>query len=326
MPVPPSLLQGLRLPVVAAPMFLTSGPALVTECAKAGIIGTFPALNQRTTEGFRDWLREITSTLAASVNPAAYGVNVIVHKTNPRVRADLEVCAEFQVPLIITSLGAVADVVKQVHGYGGVVFHDVTTAKHARKAADAGVDGLILVTAGAGGHAGALNPFALLHEVRSFFKGTILLAGALSTGRDVAAARMMGADLAYMGTRFIATQESTVPARYKEMLTASSAADILYTPSISSMPANFLRPSIVEAGLDPNNLVPPPSIDLSRTLKAHDEEPTEHRPKAWRDVWSAGQGVGAIDDAPATAVLVERLITEYRAARAASLRDDARFE
>ncbi|MET0286693.1 MAG: nitronate monooxygenase, partial [Polyangiales bacterium] len=202
MPIPSSLQQGLRLPVVAAPMFLTSGPALVTACAKAGIIGTFPALNQRTTEGFRDWLREITTTLSASANPAAYGVNLIVHKTNPRVNADLEVCAEFKVPLIITSLGAVKDVVEKVHSYGGVVFHDVTTAKHARKAAEAGVDGLILVSAGAGGHAGAINPFALLSEVRSFFQGTILLAGAISTGSDVAAARMAGADFAYMGTRF----------------------------------------------------------------------------------------------------------------------------
>ncbi|HEX5655778.1 MAG TPA: nitronate monooxygenase family protein [Polyangiales bacterium] len=325
MPIPSSLQQGLRLPVVAAPMFLTSGPALVTACSQAGIIGTFPALNQRSTEGFREWLREITTALAASPNPAAYGVNLIVHKTNPRVAADLEVCAEFKVPLIITSLGAAKDVVERVHAYGGVVFHDVTTAKHARKAAEAGVDGLILVSAGAGGHAGAINPFALLHEVRSFFQGTILLAGALSTGSDVAAARMMGADFAYMGTRFIATQESYVSARYKEMLVEAGASDILYTPAISSIPANFLRQSIVEAGLDPEKLVAPPGIDLTHITEPYKKGP-EEKAKAWRDVWSAGQGVGAIGDTPPAAELIERLISEYRAARASFQRDDARFE
>ncbi len=323
MPIPSSLQQGLRLPVVAAPMFLTSGPALVTECCKAGIIGTFPALNQRSTEGFREWLQEITNTLQGT-NAAAYGVNLIVHKTNPRVNADLEVCAEFKVPLIITSLGAVKDLVEKVHSYGGVVFHDVTTAKHARKAAEAGVDGLILVSAGAGGHAGAINPFALFHEVRSFFKGTILLAGAISTGSDVAAARMMGADLAYMGTRFIATQESYVSARYKEMLLEASASDILYTPAISSVPANFLRQSIVEAGLDPEKLVPPPGIDMSHITEPY-KKGSEEKAKAWRDVWSAGQGVGAIHDLPTTATLVERLIGEYREARATFTREDAKY-
>lgn len=325
MPIPSSLLQGLRLPVVAAPMFLTSGPALVTACARAGIIGTFPALNQRTSEGFREWLLEIKRALAQSESPAAYGVNLIVHKTNPRVSADLEVCAELEVPLIITSLGAVADVVKKVHDYGGVVFHDVTTVRHAHKAAEAGVDGMILVSAGAGGHAGAVNPFALLAEVRAFFKGTILLAGALSSGSDVAAARMMGADLAYMGTRFIATQESYVPARYKEMLLEASAADILYTPHVTSLPANFLRQSIVEAGLDPDKLVPPAGIDLTHVTEPH-RKVSEEKAKAWRDVWSAGQGVGSIHDLPPTAELVERLIEEYRTARTNFLRDDARFE
>jgi nitronate monooxygenase len=304
-------------------MFLTSGPALVTACAKAGIIGTFPALNQRTTEGLREWLKEITAALTGPA--AAYGVNLIVHKTNPRVRADLEVCTEFKVPLIITSLGAASDVVQQVHSYGGVVFHDVTTAKHARKAAEAGVDGLILVSAGAGGHAGTINPFALLHEVRSFFKGTILLAGALSTGRDVAAARMMGADFAYMGTRFIATQEALVPEGYKTMLTEAGASDILYTPAISSIPANFLRQSIIQAGLDPDKLVPPPGVDLSHITEPYKKDHDESKAKAWRDVWSAGQGVAAIDDVPSARELVERLIQEYQAANARFAREDARF-
>jgi nitronate monooxygenase len=325
MPIPSRLQQGLRLPVVAAPMFLTSGPDLVSACSKAGIIGTFPALNQRSTEGLREWLDTIRAELAASSHAAAYGVNLIVHKTNPRVRADLELCAELEVPLIITSLGAAADVVQQVHSYGGVVFHDVTTARHARKAAEAGVDGLILVCAGAGGHAGTINPFALLHEVRSFFQGTILLAGALSTGRDVAAARMLGADFAYMGTRFIATQESLVSARNKQMITEAGSSDILYTPAISSIPANFLRQSIVEAGYDPERLAAPAGVDLSHITEPYKKAPGGSEAKAWRDVWSAGQGVAAIDDVPHAAALVERLIAEYRSAQTSFTTNDARF-
>jgi nitronate monooxygenase len=329
MPIPSPLLQGLRLPAVAAPMFLTSGPALVTACCKAGIIGTFPALNQRTTEGLREWLREIKEDLAAHTaqghTPAAFGVNLIVHKTNPRVAADLEVCAEARVPLIITSLGAASEVVDKVHAYGGLVFHDVTTAKHAKKAVEAGVDGLILVAAGAGGHAGTISPFALLHEVRQFFRGTILLAGCLSNGRDIATARMMGADFAYMGTRFIATQESIVPESYKEMITAAGASDIIYTPSISSIPANFLRQSIVQAGLDPDKLAPPPGVDLSHITEPYKKEKDEQSAKAWRDIWSAGQGVGAIADVPATAALVERLCDEYRAASEEFSQESSRF-
>jgi nitronate monooxygenase len=330
MPIPESLLTGLRLPVIAAPMFLTSGPALVSACCKAGIIGSFPALNQRTTEGLRAWLTEIEAELAAfeassGHKPAAYGVNLIVHKTNPRVLADLEVCAEKKVPLIITSLGAAADVVDKVHAYGGVVFHDITTAKHAKKAAEAGVDGLILVSAGAGGHAGSTNPFALIHEVRQFFHGTILLAGSLSTGRDVAAAQLLGADFAYMGTRFIATQESIVSDAYKQMITASSSADIIYTPAISSIPASFLRQSIVNAGLDPARLVAPAGIDLSHITEPYKKEKDEPKAKAWVDVWSAGQGVGAIDDVPPAAELVERLRSEYRAAISELSQRSARF-
>lgn len=327
MPLPEAF-QSLRIPAVAAPMFLTSGPALVSACCKAGVLGTFPALNQRTSEGFASWLSEIRSELdahekATGEKAAPFGVNLIVHKTNPRVMADLDVCAEYKVPLIITSLGAAHEVVEKVHSYGGLVFHDVTTTKHAKKAAEAGADGLILVAAGAGGHAGTWSPFALLQEVRSFFKGTILLAGCLSTGRDIAAAQMMGADLAYMGTRFIATQEAMVSDAYKDMIVQAGAADIFYTPAISSIPASFLRQSIVAAGLDPDKLVAPAGIDLSHVTQPYKKELQDS--KAWRDIWSAGQGVGGIHDLPPARELIERLIAEYRAATAEFDQTSARF-
>jgi len=311
MPIPESL-SPLKLPVVAAPMFLTSGPDLVAACCEAGVCGTFPALNQRTTAGLAEWLTALKSRLSGSPEAAPFGVNLIVHKTNPRVQADLEVLVRHQVPLVITSLGAAREVVDAVHSYGGLVFHDVTTAKHARKAADAGVDGLIAVTAGAGGHAGTLHPFALLGEIRAFFDKTILLAGCISTGRDVAAAQAMGADLAYMGTRFIATQESIVSDPYKQMIVDSGAGDILYTPAISSVPANFLRHSIVNAGLDPDRLAATERVDLSHITEPYKKE-LEHS-KAWRDIWSAGQGVGAIHDVPSAADLIDRLAHEYAAA------------
>ncbi|MFT3925079.1 MAG: nitronate monooxygenase family protein [Myxococcales bacterium] len=327
MPLPKAF-ESLRIPAVAAPMFLTSGPALVSACCKAGMVGTLPALNQRTTEGFADWLREIRDELerhaqTTGQQAAPFGVNLIVHKTNPRVMADLEVCAEFKVPLIITSLGAAHEVVEKVHSYGGLVFHDVTTAKHAKKAAEAGVDGLILVSAGAGGHAGTWSPFALLSEVRQFFSGTLLLAGCISSGRDIAAAQMMGADLAYMGTRFIATKEALVSQAYKDMIVAAGAADIVYTPSISSIPASFLRQSIVDAGLDPDKLAPPAGVDLSHITEPY--KPELKNSKAWRDIWSAGQGVGAIHDLPPAGELVARLAEEYRAATAEFARQSARF-
>ena len=300
MPIPSSLSR-LRLPAIAAPMFLTSGPDLVVETCKAGMIGAFPALNQRSTEGFRDWVRDIKARLADAPDAAPFGVNLIVHKSNPRVEADLAVCIEEKVPLVITSLGAVKDLVDAVHGYGGVVFHDVINARHGRSAARAGVDGLIAVCAGAGGHAGLTNPFALITELRSFFAGTIVLAGAINTGAQVAAARLAGADLAYMGTRFLATRESLVSDAQKQMVVDSAAADVIYTPSISGINASFLRASIAEAGLDPDNLPAPGELDM--TTEAH----------AWKDIWSAGQGVGGIEDIPHAADLVERLIVEYRA-------------
>ena len=296
MAIPASLQKGLKLPVIAAPMFLVSGPDLVVEACNAGIIGTFPSLNQRTTEGYREWLQEIKSRLKPDA--AAFGVNHIVHPTNPRLMADMMVSVEEKVPLIITSLGAVRDVVDAVHGYGGVVFHDIANVRHARKAAQAGVDGLILVANGAGGHAGVVNPFALVEEVRSFFDGTIILSGCLSTGSDVAAALMMGADFAYMGTRFISTTESMAQAEYKQMIVEAGASDITYTPAVSGIPANFLTPSLVANGIDPKSL-PEHKLDMA------DEA------KAWKTVWSAGQGSAGVRDVLPTAQLIHRLTDEF---------------
>jgi nitronate monooxygenase len=296
MAIPASLQNGLKLPVIAAPMFLVSGPDLVVECCNAGIIGTFPSLNQRSTEGYREWLHEIKSRLNPDAAP--YGVNHIVHPTNPRLMADMMVSVEEKVPLIITSLGAVRDVVEAVHGYGGVVFHDIANVRHARKAAQAGVDGLILVANGAGGHAGVVNPFALVEEVRSFYDGTIILSGCLSTGSDVAASLMMGADFAYMGTRFISTTESMAQAEYKQMIVESGASDVTYTPAVSGIPANFLTPSLVANGIDPKSL-PEHKLDMA------DEA------KAWKTVWSAGQGSAGVRDVLPTAELVHRLTDEF---------------
>jgi len=299
MAIPEKLKSGLTLPVIAAPMFLVSGPDLVVECCNAGVIGTFPSLNQRTTEGYREWLHEIKARLKPGA--AAFGVNHIVHPTNPRLMADMMVSVEEQVPLIITSLGAVRDVVDAVHGYGGAVFHDVANIRHARKAAEAGVDGLILVAGGAGGHAGVVHPFALVEEVRSFFSGTIILSGCISTGRDVAAARALGADFAYLGTRFIATTESAAQAEYKQMIVDSGSMDVTYTPAVSGIPANFLTKSLVANGIDPKSL-PEHKLDMGEEAKA------------WKTVWSAGQGSGAIHDVIPTADLVARLKSEWREA------------
>ncbi|WIY70513.1 nitronate monooxygenase family protein [Aquidulcibacter paucihalophilus] len=296
MAIPTSLQHGLKLPVIAAPMFLVSGPDLVVETCNAGVIGTFPSLNQRTTEGYREWLHEIKARL--NPDAAAFGVNHIVHPTNPRLMADMMVSVEEKVPLIITSLGAVRDVVEAVHGYGGVVFHDIANVRHARKAAEAGVDGLILVANGAGGHAGVVNPFALVEEVRSFYDGTIILSGCLSTGGDVAASIMMGADFAYMGTRFISTTESMAQSEYKQMIVESGASDITYTPAVSGIPANFLTPSLVANGIDPKSL-PEHKLDMA------DEA------KAWKTVWSAGQGSAGVRDVLPTAQLIHRLTDEF---------------
>lgn len=306
MPLPLQFQGRLSIPAVAAPMFLVSNPDLVVETCRAGIVGTFPALNQRTSEDFDAWLTEIGERLAKIERDtgrkcAPYGVNFIVHKSNPRVEADLEIAKKHKVPLIITSLGAVKELVTTVQGWGGLVFHDVINLRHSRKAAEAGVDGLIGVCAGAGGHAGLMSPFALVPEIRKFFGKTILLSGVLSTGRHIAAARMLGADLAYLGTRFIATKESAAQERFKDMIVETNAADIVYTSAISGVHGNFLMPSIAATGKE---------IDLSASHKMD----IAHEGRAWKDVWSAGQGVGSIDDIPSTAELCARLIREYREA------------
>lgn len=306
MSLPALLEQSLRLPVVAAPMFLISNPGLVLACCASGVVGSFPALNQRDSAGFKAWLEEIEAGLAQLQAPAPYAVNLIVHPTNPRLQADLALCVEHRVPIVITSLGAVKELVDAVHGYGGLVFHDVTTRRHAEKAAEAGVDGLIAVAAGAGGHAGTWSPFALVAEIRQFFDKTLLLAGCLNHGHEILAAQMLGADLAYMGTRFIATAESQAPGAYKQMLLDAHAVDIIHTPAVSGVPASFLRPSLEQAGYD------------MEALKGGYEQgklkPLDDEAKAWKTVWSAGQGVGGIDDLPGTSALIERLHDEYRKA------------
>jgi nitronate monooxygenase len=309
-----TLAARLRLPVIVAPMFLSSGPELVVACSKSGVIGSFPALNQRSSAGLDEWLDQIRGELEADTTAAPFAVNLIVHQTNPRVQADLALIVKHRVPLVITSLGAAREVVDAVHGYGGLVFHDVTTTRHARKAAEAGVDGLILVAAGAGGHAGTWSPFALLGEVRREFDGTVVLAGSLSTGTDIAAAQMMGADLVYMGTRFNASAESLASTEYKQMLVAATASDIVYTPAICTVPANFMRQSIAAAGLDPDRLAAAQGIDMRHVTQPYRKELESAHAKPWRDIWSAGQGVGAVVDLPPVHKLVDRLCTEYRAA------------
>ncbi|WAJ38248.1 nitronate monooxygenase family protein [Pseudomonas sp. GOM7] len=307
MSLPASLEQRLRLPLVAAPMFLVSNPALVAACCNSGIVGSFPALNQRESSGFRAWLEELDTQLTADAAP--YAVNLIVHGSNPRLQADLTICVERQVPIVITSLGAVKEVVDAVHGYGGLVFHDVTTRRHAEKAAEAGVDGLIAVAAGAGGHAGTWSPFALVAEIRQFFDKTLLLAGCLNHGHEILAAQMLGADLAYMGTRFIATEQSDAPAAYKQMLLQARAADIVHTPAVSGVPASFMRQSLEQAGYDLARLQDKGAINYGEKLK-----PVNDEAKAWKTVWSAGQGAGGIEDLPSVAELVTRLDHEYRTA------------
>lgn len=305
MAIPVAWTGRLRLPVVAAPMFLISGPDLVVECCRSGVVGTFPALNQRTSEGYDAWLTEISERLSSVPDAAPFGVNLVVHRSNPRLEADLEITIRHKVPLIITSLGLRRDLIDAVHAYGGIVFHDVTTLKFAEKAAAAGVDGLIAVTYGAGGHAGLISPFAAMHEIRKIFGGTLLLGGVMSTGRQVAAARLMGADMAYVGTRFMATAESLAVARQREMILDANAADVVYTPAVSGIHGNFLRASLAEAGKDPDDLTPPDQLNFGT---ANEDV------KAWRDLWAAGQGVGAIDDLPPAAELVGRMADDYWAA------------
>ena len=307
-------INSLSLPIVAAPLFLISGPQLVIECCKNGIVGTFPALNQRSTEGFEAWVIEIKEALAefekeTGKKAAPFGVNLIVHPTNPRVQPDLEICIKHQVPLVITSLGAVSDLVDAVHSYGGLVYHDIIKRRHAEKAAEAGVDGLILVAAGAGGHGGTLNPMALVNEIKTFFSKTILLSGCISTGNDIASALQMGADLAYMGTRFINVNESLANEAYQEMIISSKAEDIVYTAAVSGVHASFLRPSLEAMGITESLWKQSKKVDFGSELDAAKAEA-----KAWKTIWSAGQGVTSINDVKSVAELVDQLKTEFKSA------------
>ena len=302
----PSAFHGtMRLPAIAAPMFLVSGTALVAETCKAGVAGTFPALNARSPEELDAWLGGLNTDLAAAraASPgtpvAPYGINLILHASNPRVAPDLELICKHKVPFVITSLGHPGEVVKAVHAYGGLVFSDVIHAYHAKKAAAAGVDGIIAVASGAGGHAGSQNAFSLVREIREFWNGALVLGGAISDGYAVRAAEVLGADFAYMGTRFINTTESRAPDEYKDMIDEAHAADIVYTPAISGIPANFMSQSLIANGLDPKSMPDKTKVDLGKEL--------DHEVKAWKSVWSAGQGVGSIDDVPSTADLVARL-------------------
>lgn len=298
----------LKLPVVAAPMFLISQMELVKQCCKNGIIGTFPALNQRSSEGFEQWLIELNETFQqwekeTGEKSPPYGVNLIVHKTNPRVNADLEICVRHKVPIIITSLGAVKELVEDVHAYGGLVFHDVTNLRHAQKAIGAGVDGLILVTAGAGGHAGTRNPIPFIAEIREIWDGLILLGGNISTGRDVAAVLQMGADIAYMGTRFINTNEAVADEAYQQMIIEAGTGDVVYTAAVSGVPANFLKQSLLKVGFSPEMWETKNKIDFGKGLDAET--------KAWKNIWSAGQGAATIKDIVPTADLIARLKREF---------------
>lgn len=305
MTIPKQLEGRLSLPIIGAPMFLVSGPDLVIACCTNGILGTFPSLNLRTVAAFEEWLIRIRAELAAhdKINPgslaAPYGVNIIAHKTNERLDEDMALVVKYQVPLVITSLGNPREIVKTVHAYGGLVFHDVTTVDWARKAADAGVDGIIPVCCGAGGHAGLMNPFAFIPQIREFWDGAIALAGCISDGRSVLATQALGADFAYIGTRFIATHESMASPAYKKMLETAQSTDLVYTPAFSGIPANMLRPSIVASGMDPDHLPDKKHIDLGEEVKA------------WRDVWTAGQGVGSIRETLPVADLIAHMKREY---------------
>ncbi|SHE61593.1 nitronate monooxygenase [Arenibacter palladensis] len=306
-----AFIKELALPVVAAPMFLISGPQLVIECCKNGIVGTFPALNQRSTEGFEDWLVEIKTELKkfekeTGKKAAPFGVNLIVHPTNPRLEADLKVCIKHKIPLIITSLGAVAQVVDAIHSYGGLVFHDIIKKRHAEKAAEAGVDGLILVAVGAGGHAGTINPMSLVAEIKKFYDKTILLSGCISNGRDIASALQMGADLAYMGTRFINTEESKATEEYRQMIIKAGASDVVYTAAISGVHANFLGASLKAAGITEEDLKKDRKIDFGKELNTE--------AKAWKTIWSAGQGVTTINNVESVSKLVANLKSEFKSA------------
>jgi len=309
MGIPASLNQNLALPVICAPMFIISNPDLVITQCKGGVIGSFPALNARPKDLLDEWLTRIKAELAADPNAAPFAVNQIIHPSNERLEHDMALCVKHEVPLIITSLSAPTQIVPHVHAYGGKVFHDVISVRHAEKALEAGVDGLILVCAGAGGHAGTLSPFALVGEIRKFYDGPIALSGSITNGQAILAAQAMGADFAYIGTRFIATQEANAVEAYKQAIVDSAAKDVVYTPYFTGVHGNYLTRSIVAAGLDPANL---PVKDKTAMSFGGARDA-----KAWKDIWGAGQGVGTIDDVLPAGELITRLKQEYRSAKTA---------
>ena len=315
MAIPNSMKDKLSIPVIGAPLFIVSGPELVIEQCKAGVVGSFPALNARPQHVLGEWIQRIKTELAdyQEKNPdkkvAPFAVNQICHGSNDRLFEDMQTCVEHEVPIIITSLRPPAEIVEAAHSYGGLVFHDVINIKHAKKAASEGVDGLILVCAGAGGHAGALSPFALVREVKEWFDGTVILSGSIGDGHSVAAALAMGADYAYMGTRFIATKEANADPGYKKMLEESAAEDIVYSSLFTGVHGNYLKPSIENAGMDPDNL---PDADKS---SMNFGSGGNTKSKAWKDIWGSGQGIVRIKDSPSTAELVARLKEEFNDAK-----------
>jgi nitronate monooxygenase len=311
----PPILAGLPLPIIGSPLFIISNPKLVIEQCKAGIVGSMPALNARPAEQLDEWLAEITETLAAHDRahpdrPAApFAINQIVHKTNDRLEHDMQVCAKYKVPIVITSLGARTDINEAVHGWGGIVLHDIINNSFAKKAIEKGADGLIAVAAGAGGHAGVKSPFALIQEIRSWFDGPIALSGAIATGGAVLAAQAMGADLAYIGSAFIATEEARASDAYKQAIVEGSSDDIVYSNLFTGVHGNYLKASIRAAGLDPDRL---PESDPSKMSFGGGEG---SKSKAWKDIWGCGQGIGAVDKVVPARELVARLAREYEAAR-----------
>jgi nitronate monooxygenase len=315
LPIPNHIKDNLSIPVIGSPLFIISGPELVIAQCKSGIIGSFPALNARPQHVLEEWIVRIKTELAEykAENPdakvAPFAVNQICHGSNDRLAEDMATCVKHEVPIIITSLRPPAELVEAAHSYGGLVYHDVINVRHAKKAVEQGVDGLILVCAGAGGHAGALSPFALLREVKEWFDGTVILSGAIGDGHAVAASLALGADFAYMGTRFIATQEANADPEYKKMLEESAAADIVYSSLFTGVHGNYLKPSISNAGMDPDNL---PSADKS---SMNFGSGGNTKSKAWKDIWGSGQGIGRIYDSPPVSELVGRIKAEYEQAK-----------
>lgn len=310
MSLPSILKDRLRLPVIGAPMFIASGPELVIAQCRAGIIGAFPALNARPKEDLDIWLSQISESLRP--DDAPFAVNQIVHRSNSRLDHDLDLCIRYKVPIIITSLGAREDVNDAVHAYGGIVLHDVVNDRFARKAIEKGADGVIAVAAGGGAHAGTWSPFALVQEIRQWFDGPLVLAGAIATGRAVRAAQIMGADLAYIGSPFLATHEARISSANKDMVAASGAADIVYSDAFSGVHSNYLRGSIEKNGMDPDAL---PKGDVSQMDFGDKDQPESNAPKVWRDIWAAGHGIGAIDRVQPATDYIEALNTDYMTAR-----------